>query len=177
MRDLQESLGGDDEQEEVRVKVGASELEKAMGEMYLQEEGKNKEEGLLGKLKQLRILDHAQHVCKNISDLDGEPTSSTPIPLEGKTEDESNETTETDDAEKNKKLLEGEKDEDGDADDANKDGVDDRDDEPFEILGEETKTFYLFARTSREKEEWFNRLTVGGHFMRDWNAQVQFSGQ
>ncbi len=66
-----------------------------------------------------------------------------------------------------------------------------KDDEPFEVLGEESKTFYLFARTSREKEEWFNRyfiagiminqfkliivtmtrLLVGCNFMRDWDIQ------
>ncbi len=42
----------------------------------------------------------------------------------------------------------------------------------FEVLGEESKTFYLFARTSREKEEWFNRLTVGSKFTQDWNQQT-----
>ncbi len=36
---------------------------------------------------------------------------------------------------------------------------------------DDSKTFYLFARTSREKEEWFNRLTVGAKFMQDWNHQ------
>ncbi len=63
------------------------------------------------------------------------------------------------------------KDHKGDRGNDEKASKDDRDEEPFEILGEETRTFYLFARTSREKEEWFNRLTVGCHFMRDWNAQ------
>jgi len=43
--------------------------------------------------------------------------------------------------------------------------------EEFEVLGEESRTFYLFARTSREKEEWFNRFTVGANFLRDWNRQ------
>jgi len=45
------------------------------------------------------------------------------------------------------------------------------DEEDFEILGEESRTFYLFARTSREKEEWYNRFVVGADFMRDWNRQ------
>ena len=42
------------------------------------------------------------------------------------------------------------------------------DDEPDE---DDVKTFYLFTRTSREKEEWFNRLMVGAKFMQDWNHQ------
>lgn len=42
------------------------------------------------------------------------------------------------------------------------------DDEPDE---NNVKTFYLFTRTSREKEEWFNRLMVGAKFMQDWNHQ------
>jgi hypothetical protein len=49
---------------------------------------------------------------------------------------------------------------------------DDDPDAEFEVLEEdEGKTFYLFTRTSREKEEWFNRLMVGAKFMQDWNHQ------
>ena len=68
------------------------------------------------------------------------------------------------------KDAEGEKDKAAGEDEADQ-GHHQKDDAPFEILGVETKTFFLFARTSREKEEWFNRLTVGCHFMRDWNLQ------
>ena len=45
------------------------------------------------------------------------------------------------------------------------------DDEPEGGEGDDSKTFYLFTRTSREKEEWFNRLMVGARFMQDWNHQ------
>ena len=33
------------------------------------------------------------------------------------------------------------------------------------------ETCYLFARTSREKEEWFNRFVVAANFMQDWENQ------
>ncbi|XP_059098666.1 testis-expressed protein 2-like isoform X2 [Tigriopus californicus] len=39
------------------------------------------------------------------------------------------------------------------------------------VQNERFKTFYLFTRTSREKEEWFNRFMVGARFMQDWNHQ------
>ena len=41
----------------------------------------------------------------------------------------------------------------------------------FMVQSDNYKTFYLFTRTSREKEEWFNRLMVGARFMADWNHQ------
>lgn len=43
----------------------------------------------------------------------------------------------------------------------------------FVIVSEEesNKTFYLFTRTSREKEEWFNRFLVAAKFMEDWEHQ------
>ena len=33
------------------------------------------------------------------------------------------------------------------------------------------KTFYFFARTGREKEEWYNRFLVAANFMQDWEHQ------
>jgi len=33
------------------------------------------------------------------------------------------------------------------------------------------KTFYLFTRTGREKEEWYNRFIVAANFMADWEHQ------
>ena len=51
---------------------------------------------------------------------------------------------------------------------ADKDIIDEDD---FEILPESKRSFYLFTRTSREKEEWFNRFMVGAKFMQDWNHQ------
>ena len=49
---------------------------------------------------------------------------------------------------------------------------DEGDNSSFEILQEDASmTFYLFSRTSREKEEWFNRFLVGAKFMQDWNHQ------
>lgn len=35
----------------------------------------------------------------------------------------------------------------------------------------ENKVFYLFTRTAREKEEWFNHLLVAAKFMEDWERQ------
>lgn len=35
----------------------------------------------------------------------------------------------------------------------------------------EDKIFYLFARTAREKEEWFNHLLIAAKFMEDWEHQ------
>ena len=36
---------------------------------------------------------------------------------------------------------------------------------------DENKVFYLFTRTAREKEEWFNHLLVAAQFMEDWERQ------
>ena len=36
---------------------------------------------------------------------------------------------------------------------------------------DENKVFYLFTRTAREKEEWFNHLLVSAQFMEDWERQ------
>ena len=33
---------------------------------------------------------------------------------------------------------------------------------------DDKKVFYLFTRTPREKEEWFNHLSVAAKFMEDW---------
>lgn len=52
-----------------------------------------------------------------------------------------------------------------------RDGTDEDPDDSFEILQERSRSFYLFARTSREKEEWFNSFLVGAKFMQDWNHQ------
>lgn len=39
-------------------------------------------------------------------------------------------------------------------------------------IGEgEDKIFYLFTRTAREKEEWFNHLLTAAKFMEDWEHQ------
>lgn len=35
----------------------------------------------------------------------------------------------------------------------------------------ENRVFYLFTRTAREKEEWFNHLLVAAKFMEDWERQ------
>ena len=51
------------------------------------------------------------------------------------------------------------------------DAVGDGEEDDFEILPESKRSFYLFTRTSREKEEWFNRFMVGAKFMQDWNHQ------
>jgi hypothetical protein len=40
-----------------------------------------------------------------------------------------------------------------------------------ESAEETQKTIYLFARTGREKEEWYNKLIVGAKFMQDWHHQ------
>ena len=39
------------------------------------------------------------------------------------------------------------------------------------------KTFYLFTRTGREKEEWYNRFMVAANFMEDWEHQNPKSGE
>ena len=43
-------------------------------------------------------------------------------------------------------------------------------DESSIIMAEDDdkKVFYLFTRTPREKEEWFNHLSVAAKFMEDW---------
>ena len=43
-------------------------------------------------------------------------------------------------------------------------------DESAIIMAEDDdkKVFYLFTRTPREKEEWFNHLSVAAKFMEDW---------
>ena len=47
------------------------------------------------------------------------------------------------------------------------------------LLKEENsnKTFYLFTRTGREKEEWYNRFMVAANFMEDWEHQNPKSGE
>ena len=39
------------------------------------------------------------------------------------------------------------------------------------IPNDDSKTYYLFARTGREKEEWYSRIRVAAKFMDDWNHQ------
>ena len=39
------------------------------------------------------------------------------------------------------------------------------------VTEDENKVFYLFTRTAREKEEWFNHLLVAAQFMEDWERQ------
>ena len=39
------------------------------------------------------------------------------------------------------------------------------------------KTFYLFTRTGREKEEWYNRFMVAANFMEDWEHQNPKPGE
>ena len=36
---------------------------------------------------------------------------------------------------------------------------------------DDKKVFYLFTRTAREKEEWFNHFMVAAKFMEDWEHQ------
>jgi len=45
------------------------------------------------------------------------------------------------------------------------------------ISEDPNKTFYLFTRTGREKEEWFNRFMVAANFMEDWEHQNPKPGQ
>ena len=41
----------------------------------------------------------------------------------------------------------------------------------------QNKTFYLFTRTGREKEEWYNRFMVAANFMEDWEHQNPKPGE
>ena len=52
-----------------------------------------------------------------------------------------------------------------------KDEIDGNSDIGVKLGNNDSKTFYLFTRTSREKEEWFNKFMVGARFMQDWNHQ------
>ena len=36
---------------------------------------------------------------------------------------------------------------------------------------DDKKVFYLFTKTAREKEEWFNHFMVAAKFMEDWEHQ------
>eukprot|EP00095_Tigriopus_kingsejongensis_P001879 snap_masked-scaffold70_size417918-processed-gene-2.2 protein:Tk01879 transcript:snap_masked-scaffold70_size417918-processed-gene-2.2-mRNA-1 annotation:"testis-expressed sequence 2 protein isoform x1" len=82
---------------------------------------------------------------------------------------------EPDEAEKEEMMFDAVGEVDGyDEIECREDLVNDEPDVPSSFVmvqNEKFKTFYLFTRTSREKEEWFNRFMVGAKFMQDWNHQ------
>jgi hypothetical protein len=57
------------------------------------------------------------------------------------------------------------------------DVMDSQADGPYTKEENPNKTFYLFTRTGREKEEWYNRFMVAANFMEDWEHQNPKSGE